>query len=481
MSDRPVSAEGAVLRPPLPARTRPRPADESCAALAAPGFTVRCGIARTAGGPLVWLAETSATGRGSRAQILREAGADALAVVLEVVDEDGSRFDDIRGAVADVSGDGSDDIALSFYRRGSQQVLAVDLVEGPGVVAVHREYVQGSVRAVAGQFEGWEEGAGVLIHERIWFEGERWQRAATTTATTSAVYGQDFADPFVFRAGNRYFGYSTNRGASNVPVITSADLRAWSSLPDALPRLPAWTSRGRVWAPSVLARPDGYVLYYTTREVASGLQCLSRAVGRAPEGPFVDDSTGPMICQRELGGSIDASPFVDRDGRAYLTWKSDGEPGRLWSQALSPDGLSLTGEPAALLAQDREWERPTIEGPAMVRDGDRVYLFYSAGRWQNTTYAVGWASCESAVGPCTKALADAPLLGSSADRTGAGGPGGTEVVVDGAGGRWLAYHAWLPYDGGYPGGRRMLHLAPLRFDAGGPVLGPFGGAGDWSP
>ena len=53
------------------------------------------------------------------------------------------------------------------------------------------------------------------------------------------------------------------------------------------------------------AHGDGYIAYYTTADTASKRQCVSRAVAPSPVGPFVDDSTGPLICQSELGGTID--------------------------------------------------------------------------------------------------------------------------------------------------------------------------------
>jgi hypothetical protein len=484
LSNHELSPRGAVLAPPPSPRRRPAPPDETCPALADPGFTARCGIARTKDGSLIWLIQTRTGGRGFRAQVLRPAGTE-LEVALEVVDEDRSRFDDIRASVADVSGDGSDDVSMSFYRKGSRQILSLDLVQSPGVVALHRDYIQGSARATAGQLEGWEAvrdggaGGALLSHETITFRDGVWRKTATTTRST-AVFGQDFADPFLLRAGKRYYGYATNRGASNVPLITSTDLADWYSLPDALPQLPAWSSRGKVWAPAVLPRTDGYVLYYTTREQATGLQCLSRARATSPDGPFLDESTGPIVCQRDLNGSIDASPFVDADGTAYLVWKSEDaagrEPTRLWSQALSADGLSLVGSAVTLLSQDRPWELPTIEAPSLVRDGDRYYLFYSGGKWQTSSYAVGYATCSSPSGPCAK-VDDAPLLSSSPDLTGPGGPGGAEVLVDAHGRRWLSFHAWVPFEGGYPAGRRMLHLSPLRFEGGQPVLGPVDFAG----
>ena len=61
----------------------------------------------------------------------------------------------------------------------------------------------------------------------------------------------------------------------------------------------------------------------------------------------MDNSTGPLLCDDDHGGVIDASPFVDTDGQAYLYWKNnDGftpfspEVSSVWVAPLSADGLS---------------------------------------------------------------------------------------------------------------------------------------------
>ena len=60
------------------------------------------------------------------------------------------------------------------------------------------------------------------------------------------------------------------------------------------------------------------------------------------EGPFEDHPEAPLVCQRELGGSIDPYPYRDADGRLYLFWKNDGnccaQPVHLWVQPLADDG-----------------------------------------------------------------------------------------------------------------------------------------------
>lgn len=278
-----------------------------------------------------------------------------------------------------------------------------------------------------------------------------------------AVYCRDFADPFVLRVGNAYYAYSTNTANMHLPVLTSSGLFGTGHRSDALPKLPRWSSPGRVWAPAVLPRPEGFVLYYTTRASHPDRQCLSRAVGARPGGPFIGNSSGPLACPS--GGAIDASPFVDADGRAYLLWKQDDGTGRIVSQELSPDGLNLVGPMGSLLVADQAWEAGVVEAPSMVTYGGRYYLFYSGNDWDTANYAIGYAVCDSPLGPCTKPT-DAPWLTSTAR---AQGPGGQEVFSDETGQLWLALHAWVGGNVGYPRGARNLFVVRLGFANGAPV------------
>lgn len=284
---------------------------------------------------------------------------------------------------------------------------------------------------------------------------------------TTVRYPQDFPDPFVFRAGAFWYALSTQRGLNTVPVIRSADLVHWEDRGNALPRLPGWSRFGATWAPSVLAVPGGFVLYYTAADATTGLQCLSQAFSPLPDGPYVDVSTGPFICQTDRGGSIDSSPFRDEHGRPWLTWKSegtlDGEPTRLWSQPLADDGRSLLGAPAELLHTAEAWEGPIIEAPSMVHDASGYHLFYSGNRWETAAYGVGHARCAGPAGPCAR-LAREPVLRPHASEA---GPGGGEVFRDLDGSLKLAYHAWDPLHVGYPDGFRTLRIGAVGFGSDG--------------
>jgi beta-xylosidase len=286
----------------------------------------------------------------------------------------------------------------------------------------------------------------------------------------------DFADPFMLQAGGSYYAFATGAEGQHLQVARSRDLKAWTPLRDPLPRLAAWArdTDGLTWAPSVLARADGYVLYYTTRDAASGFQCISRAVARQPAGPYVDRSARPMICQTELCGSIDPSPFVDRDGAAYLLWKSDENSlacrtaPRIWSQRLSDDGRKLVGRPRALIERDRDWEGQIVEGPSMALHDGRYYLFYSANWYASSEYAIGYATCDGPTGGCTKVTVGAPFLASSGPAL---GPGGQELFTGADGALWMAYHAWTAPRTTYAqGGARSLRLARIDFRDGGQPL-----------
>jgi hypothetical protein len=288
----------------------------------------------------------------------------------------------------------------------------------------------------------------------------------TRAYATGARFPYNFADPFVLRTGGGYYGYSTNSGAGDIQVIRSTDLETWELVGNGLVALPGWASPNATWAPAVLERQGRFVVYYTVRHAASGRQCISRGVASTPAGPFVDDTTGPLVCQLDQGGSIDPSPFVDADGRAYLLWKSEGRTvtaaatatsATIWSQPLSADGLALTSAPRALVSADRDWEHGVVEAPTMVGAAGRYFLVYSAASWNSRGYASAYATCAGPAGPCTKP-ADGRVL-TSGDRL--AGPGGVEVFRDGGGGLWAAFHAYSEPNVGYPNSR-YFYVARLR-------------------
>jgi beta-xylosidase len=277
------------------------------------------------------------------------------------------------------------------------------------------------------------------------------------------VFPFDFPDPEVVRVGSTYYGYATNSATGNIQMIQSTDLAEWKVLGDALPHLAAWARPGGTWAPGVFELNGGSVLYYTAIDRLTGKHCISVAVAPQPQGPFVDSSTSPLVCQLDLGGSIDPSPFVDAGGTPYLTWKSEGVNGRpptIWSQQLGADGITLVGQaPAPLIQPSQGWEAGVVEGPSMLPWSGQYFLFYSANNWDSASYAIGVAVCQGPTGPCSKPFDHSIVLSQG---TAMSGPGGPSLFTDTQGGLWIAFHAWLPSAVGYPHSR-LLFLRQVTF------------------
>ena len=293
----------------------------------------------------------------------------------------------------------------------------------------------------------------------------------------------DFPDPFVANFDGAFYAYATGTQGKNIQVTSSPDLVHWQPPQEALLRLPRWIATD-TWAPEVAHTSAGYVMYYSGRSGAvqrpngDGALCISVAIADSPAGPFVDQSETPLVCQPELGGSIDANYFAGDDGSQYLVWKNDGNccaiPTKIWIQPLAPDGLSLAGSgPSETgLVSDAPWERGIVEAPTLVHQDDTYYMFYSGNEYESHRYAVGYATSDSVTGPYVDAAAN-PILVNAAPAV---GPGHQSVVEDDDGDLWMAYHAWDVGALGYlAGGRRALWLDPLVFDGGTPnVQGPNG-------
>ncbi len=264
-------------------------------------------------------------------------------------------------------------------------------------------------------------------------------------------------------------------------MARSKDLVDWELLSDALPALPKWAKLGGslVWAPEVAKVAQNYVMYYTARDKASNKQCVGAAVAPKPEGKFKDTSDKPLVCQANEGGTIDPDPF--RDGnKLYLYYKNDGNccgyPTYIYAQELAADGLSMAGDPVRLIRNDQPWEGRVIEAPTMVQHEGKYYLFFSANNYAGVEYAVGYATCETATGPC-KDAPENPILKSQLQQPPnmVIGPG-HQAVIRAGNQDWLVYHAWEVLPSGQKGTRRQVYMNRLDWQNGKPVVeGPLTG------
>jgi beta-xylosidase len=279
------------------------------------------------------------------------------------------------------------------------------------------------------------------------------------------VVHTNFPDPALLESDGTFYLYATEGEGRNIQTMTSSDLVSWEPGEDALPQLGSWALPGKTWAPEVIQVGDGFVMFYTAADEASGRQCIGRAVASEPAGPFVDDSDGPFVCQAEMGGSIDPNPIRTPDGSLYLYWKNDGnccgERVDIWGQELDADGASSVGRPVALLSNTQAWEGDLVEAPEMIVNGADHVLLYAANAYNTDRYAQGYASCEVPLGPCI--AAPEPLLQTN---SAAAGPG-HGYVFERNGKTWIIYHAWPPDTVGFVTPGRQLWLDPGSTRCGG--------------
>ena len=314
--------------------------------------------------------------------------------------------------------------------------------------------------------------------------------AAVAEPSFVPVFKENFPDPFVLLHNGRFIAYSTNDGP-NVPMATSTDLVHWTFVTDpatgkrrdALPRLGSWAKTGFTWAPEVLRLGDRFLLYYTASDAKRNAQCIGVAVSGDPQGPFVDERPAPIVCQTELGGSIDASAFHDADGKLYVYFKNDGnrvgKKSGIWAQQLSADGLSVVGAATELIHDDQPWEQKLVEAPTMVRSPTGYELFFSAAffGWndnqERSPYGMGYASCTGPLGPCKKSP-DNPILHSFYEREAGciSGPGHQSIFTVGQR-TFMSFHAWEATSGCRKvGDRRILYIAPIFWKDGKPQIAP---------
>lgn len=298
----------------------------------------------------------------------------------------------------------------------------------------------------------------------------------TAPLPAGPLYEGYFADPFVLECGGHYYAYGTGSLVDGrvFEVLTSTDLIHWTSCGGALE--PITTEPRDYWAPEVAERDGKFYMYYSVGVGDKGHH-LRVAVAEQPTGPFQD--LGLNLTPDEPF-AIDPHPFRASDGAWYLYFARDDlrgdRPGTVLAVAPLHEMTQL-GEARTILRASSDWQmyqaqRPmydgvydwhTLEGAFIVERDGQFHLLYSGGAWTGDGYGVGHAVADHPLGPFYEAANEATVI-----RSGAGLIGPGHACVTRAGKQdYLVFHAWNPEHT-----KRQLHVAPLRWDAGGPVAEP---------
>ena len=204
------------------------------------------------------------------------------------------------------------------------------------------------------------------------------------------------ADPYVLFYEDKYYAYGTR--TNGFEVYISDDLEHWRRGGRlALSPQDSWGTKW-YWAPEVyyIESEKKFYMFYTVDEHI----CV--ATSDSPEGPFVQDEKKPV---REEKG-IDASLFVDDDGKAYLYFVRFTGGNVIWGVEMNSDLKSVKEETLReCIKADASWElqqAKVAEGPSLLKRNGVYYLIYSANHFRSQDYAVGYATATSPLGPWKK-------------------------------------------------------------------------------
>ena len=348
----------------------------------------------------------------------------------------------------------------------------------------------------------------------------------TTPTDKNIKPGVAGADPFVLPYNNKYYLYATTGTGTGYRVYVSDDLQKWrvpttqdfTDVGVTSPKTemksgwafhknwskPVYYSKSgstltckNLWAPEVAYNSSTKKFVMTYSGYAAGdLATVSVATSDSPLGPFIDVYGGVAGFLAPTGNSakasIDASIFVDTNGKAYLyycndctrngieNFKGDGVYwgiSEIWVVALDSTWTKTTGTHTRCVTPSQWWETqcdtpaadglhaPNTawnEGPYVYKHNGTYYMTYSANPYWNSLYGVGLAFSKSPTGPWTKYHAN-PIVVKQAGKT--AGTGHNMFFKDFSGKLWCAYHTYSDPNASGNVNRELL-LSRAWFDNG---------------
>jgi beta-xylosidase len=265
----------------------------------------------------------------------------------------------------------------------------------------------------------------------------------------------DYSDPDAIRVNDDFYMTASSFGhIPGLPILHSQDLVNWRLINHAIVRMPLagydQPQHGNgVWAPSIRYHDGRYWIFYGDPDV----------------GVFMTTADDPAGVWSELHlvvegkGIIDACPFWDDDGQAYLVHayaqSRSGIKHRLQIRRMSPDGTKLLDEGVIII--DDPSRHPTIEGPKMYKRDGSYYVFAPAGGVET-----GWQTVlrsEHPLGPY-----EARIVLKQGD-TPVNGPHQGAWVELASGESWFLHFQHKDAYG------RIVHLQPMTWQDGWPMIG----------
>lgn len=279
---------------------------------------------------------------------------------------------------------------------------------------------------------------------------------ALATYTNPILYA-DYSDPDVIRVDSVFYMTASSFNCSpGLQILSSTDLVHWQVVDAALPHaIPGGTGEGvqhgnQVWAPSIRYHNDQFYIVWGDPDV--GVYQVHGTLGSWSE---------PILFYPGRG-LIDACLLWDEDGRTYLVHAFAGSRAGLKSVlAVAEVDAELTRvlSPSRVVF-DGHRDHPTCEGPKFYRRNGYYYILCPAGG-----VSTGWQLAMRSTSPYGPYREKIVL---QQGRTAFNAPHQGGLVTDTEGKDWFLHFQ----DVGPLG--RILHLQPVRWVEGWPVMGKDG-------
>jgi beta-xylosidase len=287
------------------------------------------------------------------------------------------------------------------------------------------------------------------------YVSEVWTADLGKTYKNPVLYA-DYSDPDAIRVGEDYYMTASSFNETpGLPILHSKDMVNWKLVNYAVTEvIPndyfSVPKRGDgVWAPSIRFHQGEFYIYWGDPDF--GVYMVKT---KDPLGPWEK----PVLVA-EGKGLIDACPFWDEDGNAYLVhgWAGSraGVKSLLTLNRMNAEGTKVLDKGTHVF--DGHDAHPTVEGPKIYKRNGYYYIFAPAGG-----VATGWQlvlRSKNIYGPYEEKI----VLEQGSTKI--NGPHQGAWVDTPSGENWF-YHFQDVDAGG-----RVVHLQPMKWEKDWPVIG----------